>query len=818
MSDSQSERFAEVAVFSALDKTLHYVVPSHLCERLQIGIRVLVPLGRREATGLIVALHERRPDASAGIALRPIRAVLDSSPIVPEDLICLCKWMASYYFYPLGEVLQTALPSGTGSSPQTLFALTSTGKEKCTAEKDSTLLGLLAERDATSLEEITRALPSEKNIRHKLKVLEEKSLIERIFRWQNPQPGPKKIKSLQLLAPPESEQMERSVPLRLLVQLLDDAGGTLPLRVLRQTVPNLDYWVRKLQKQGAVQVLETVEFREFQCAQSLPPSSAPTLTPHQKKVFEAILPHIEQSSFQPFLLFGVTGSGKTEIYLQLVEKTVAAGKGALILVPEIALSTQMEAFFRQRFGSRLAIWHSGLPAGARYDQWSEILSGKRDVVLGVRSAIFMPIPRLGLIIVDEEHDASYKQDDRLRYHARDAALMRASMLGIPILLGSATPSLQSIHHSQNNRYTTLTLPGRIFDRPLPDLQVVDMRREMRGNRILSKPLREALEETKQNGRQALLFLNRRGFATFYLCNSCGYVPQCTACSVSLTYHQKADRLRCHYCGWEQTVPEACPQCGNTILTPHGFGTERVEEEVRKLLPSARIVRIDRDTVNHPLDMVRSLDAVRQRQADVLIGTQMIAKGHDFPNITLVGIINGDTALQIADFRAGETMVQLLMQVAGRAGRGEEPGRVILQTYNPTHYTIESVVRMDYSSFCARELESREKLQYPPFTRFLKLLVTASDETTTRLAAMELGVLCREVALELRDKDCHVAVLGPAPAPLAKLKSRYRWHLFIKAWTNREMQLFTETVLNRGKNHPALRRVQLSVDRDPMMSV
>jgi primosomal protein N' (replication factor Y) len=421
-------------------------------------------------------------------------------------------------------------------------------------------------------------------------------------------------------------------------------------------------------------------------------------------------------------------------------------------------------------------------------------------------------------MVDEEHDPSYKQDDHLRYHARDVALMRASILGIPILLGSATPSLQSVHQCRSSRYKLLSLPSRILDRPLPAYEVVDMRREARKNRVLSQTLRNALVETIEEGQQALIFLNRRGFAAYFLCNTCGHVLQCEHCSVSLTYHRKEDRLRCHYCAWEQTVPERCPVCDHEALASHGFGTERVEEEIKRLLPGEPIIRIDRDTVSHSQRMVEYFNAIRQDKARVLVGTQMIAKGHDFPNITLVGIINADAALQIPDFRAGETTVQMLMQVSGRAGRGEKPGRAILQTYNPAHYTIDSILKMDYLSFCSQELESREMLQYPPFTRLLRLLVTGSREETTREAAHELAAICRKTADELRKSGRHVAILGPSPAPLMKLNRRFRWHLFAKAWINPDLQLFSETLLSRSKDSALLRRVQVAVDRDPLASL
>ncbi len=745
-----TELFAEVAVFSALDKTLHYQVPSDFREQVRIGVRVLVPLGRRSALGLIVKLDSVLPDLAEEVVFRPLIAILDQVPVVPEDLLALCTWISKYYFYPLGEVLQLALPTKARALPETYYRLATGAKKTSKRLSDSPLLDLLSQKAEISVRALHRKLKGAKDLRNELLNLEQDGIIERCFRFDAARPSSGKTKHPRL-------------------HLVSDAAA-----------------------------------------------ASPAPSPDQQSVLDAIHRRLPGPSFVTFLVFGVTGSGKSEIYLRLAETALEHQKGALILAPEIALTFQLEALFRQRFGSQLAIWHSGLSNQVREAQWQDILSGKRKVVLGARSAIFMPVHNLGLIVIDEEHDSSYKQDDHLRYQARDVALMRAQMLKIPIVLGSATPSLQSLHHSRTNRYSLLTLPRRIHDRPLPDLEIIDMRRESRRSRIFSKALKGALAETLAAGQQALLFLNRRGFATFVLCHVCGHVLQCESCSVSLTYHDKKESLCCHYCGAEKKLPAHCPACDHAALILHGFGTERIEKEVKKLLPEAQILRIDRDTASEPRYMAECLEAIRAHRVNVLIGTQMLTKGHDFPNITLVGVVNADTSLQIADFRAGETTVQLLMQVAGRAGRGDKPGRVILQTYNPSHYTIESVLNMDYLGFCEKELESRERLQYPPFARLLRLLVTSTREEMTRQAAHELAGLCRTVASEFRSQAKYLAVLGPSPAPLVKLKNRFRWHIYIKAWTNQDLQLFTEVVLERSRANLILRRVQVAIDRDPNM--
>lgn len=745
--------YAEVALFNALDKTLHYLVPPALQERVRPGVRVLVPVGKRKAMGLVVHLAAEPPALAGPVVFRPVLAAFDETPAIPPELLTLCSWLARYYLHPLGEVLQLAVPAGARKDRQT---------ESGTSRRPS-----------------------------------------------------RQIARVHLIAPPP-EKLRKSQHLSALLALLDREGGSAPRSLLQQHLKNVGYWLRRLED---LECLE-VETAEDPCPEGCPPPSPVAasfdLSADQEQVLNTIRPHLIKPAFKAFVLHGVTGSGKSEIYLRLIESALQQDLGALILVPEIALTFQLEAIFRRRFGPHLAIWHSGLSPRAREAQWHDLLTGRRRVLLGARSAVLMPLAGLGLIVVDEEHDSSYKQDDHLRYQARDVALMRAQMMNIPVVLGSATPSLQSIYHARTGRYTLLSLPRRIHDRPLPDLEIIDMRRESRRQRILSRSLQEALASTVKDGQQALLFLNRRGFATFALCNVCGEVLLCENCSVSFTYHEKKGLLCCHYCGLEKKLPERCPVCDHPALILHGFGTERIEKEVKKLLPEARVLRIDRDTVAGPRTIAERLEAVRQQQVDILIGTQMLTKGHDFPNLTLVGIVNADTALQIADFRAGETTVQLLMQVAGRAGRGEKPGRVLLQTYNPSHYTIQSVVRMDYLGFCEEELASREQLQYPPYARMLRLLVTSPEEPLTAQAAHALAALCREVAGELRLQEQHLAILGPSPAPLSKLKNRFRWHLLVKAWTSQTLQQFTESVKERSRHSPLLRRVQLAIDRDPIM--
>ena len=676
----------------------------------------------------------RRPASSSGsgiplrtcpetVTLRPILDTVDELPAIPPDLLKLCLWISSYYFYPLGEVVRS-----------------------CNSVRGSKPIGSA--------------------------------------------PNGSRIKFARLIDDRASENLKTGKS-REILRLLRLTGGIASLRDLRKSCDNPDYALKKLLKAGIIAVEES-ETRDgtddpsfytggqggpsLRCGSPLHAgvsgnASSPRpifseggfgdkpgvlsnpcvleLTGDQCAALDEMGPFIDNPRFQPFVLYGVTGSGKTEIYLRLMEKAAQSGNGALVLVPEIGISAQMESIFRERFGNGLAVWHSALPERERRRTWADIRSGRKKIVLGARSAVLTPVKDLGLIIVDEEHDSSYKQEDRLRYNARDVALMRGKIVGAPVVMGSATPSIQTVYRCSEKQYRSIELPSRVMNRPAPEFEVVDMKREGGRAGIFSFKLREAIGETIRSGRQALLFLNRRGYDKYYLCNTCGQALQCGSCSVTLTYHKKDNLLRCHYCGWETPLPERCPVCAHAALFPHGFGTEKVEKEVKRLLPDARVVRMDRDTMNSHERLVRALDAMRSGKADILVGTQMVAKGHDFPNITLVGIINADAGLQAPDFRAGEVLVQLLIQVAGRAGRGEEPGRVILQTYNPSHFTIESALKLDYDGFCREELKSRKNLQYPPFARLLKMLVTSASEESARGGARLLAAVCREKADDFR---------------------------------------------------------------------
>ena len=509
----------------------------------------------------------------------------------------------------------------------------------------------------------------------------------------------------------------------------------------------------------------------------------------------------------------MTGSGKTEVYLQAIAEVLRGAGGAIYLVPEIALTGQLLSRVGSRFPDReIAVLHSGISRSARYDQWKRIRRGEVRVVVGARSALFAPVRDLRLIVVDEEHDSSYKQDERLRYNARDLALVRGRFSKATVLLGSATPAIQSYFHASEGRYRYLTLPARIDDRPLPRVEVVDLRMERNEQGLtplLSRILIEAIRETLANGRQTLLFLNRRGFHTFLFCPECGYTFSCPNCEIALTHHAAEGALKCHHCDFTAKTSDLCPACKGSCVRSHGAGTERVEEEARKLFPEARIARMDSDTTSRKGDSDRILQGLDRGEIDILVGTQMITKGHDFPGITLVGVITADASLNIPDFRGAERTFQILTQVSGRGGRGDQPGRVVIQTFNPGHYVMRRAQEHDYAGFYADELPLRRQLSYPPFSRLVGLHFSSLKRQEGKRAVDEIGARARKLAATIAEGK--LDVIGPAESPLARIRGRYRWQLLLRGKESRPLLLLAQTLL-KGTGRDGL---EILVDVDPV---
>lgn len=570
--------------------------------------------------------------------------------------------------------------------------------------------------------------------------------------------------------------------------------------------------ITTLKKKGLV-AENTVEFdkdpykgRDFGHSEPFQP------TPEQKAVLGEIRQAIVGEQNQTFLLHGVTGSGKTEVYLQAIADTLQMGKQAIVLVPEISLTPQMVERFKSRFGSLVAVSHSRLSAGERNSEWNKIRHQSVQVVVGARSAVFAPFSRLGLIIIDEEHENTYKQEDNPKYHAREVSLKRAELTGCAVILGSATPALESYFRAVCGDFKLLSMLERVDSKRLPEVEVVDLRAELKaGNRsIFSDTLSEKIADRLAKKEQIILFLNRRGFSTFVVCRECGLVLKCPNCDIALTYHNNGDYLQCHYCNFKRANPDICPKCGSKHIRYFGIGTQKVETEVLKVFPTARTVRMDVDTTNYKGAHEQLLARFRNCEADILIGTQMIAKGLDIPNVTLVGVITADTALNLPDFRAGERTFQLMTQVAGRAGRGDVPGQVVVQTYNPEHYSIMAAQEHNYDEFYEFEIKNRQLMRYPPFAHLLRIVVSASEENKVIWAAEFLGSQIRIGLNDITD----IEILGPAPAPLARLKNKYRWQIALKGINVQILSRIVHQAIKASQQENTFSRVGLSIDVDP----
>ncbi|MDX1764216.1 MAG: primosomal protein N' [bacterium] len=567
---------------------------------------------------------------------------------------------------------------------------------------------------------------------------------------------------------------------------------------------------RSLMEKGILLKTEREVHRSPFFGKKQAPSHPPTLTPEQQHAMESITAAMEEGGFGTFLLHGVTGSGKTEIYLRAIERALAQGRTAIIIVPEIALTPQLVRIFSGRLGERIAVLHSGLSPGERVDQWHRIREGRLPVVIGARSAIFAPLSNLGIIVVDEEHDGTYKQEETPRYHARDLAVVRGSMTEATVILGSATPSVESFYHARQGKYRLLSLEKRIHDRPLPEVRLIDMKREP-ANASLSSELNRAVKAGLARKEQVLLFLNRRGFAPFLLCDTCGHVVECPNCSVCLTYHLQDRSLWCHHCGFATALKKECPECHAESLELKGSGTERIEEEVEEVFSEAVLLRLDRDTTRKKGALESILDRFRSREGDILIGTQMVTKGHHLPGITTVGVLNADSPLHHPDFRSGERTFQILTQVAGRAGRGESAGTVYLQTYTPEHYAIQAAVGHDYELFFREEIGFRKALDYPPYSRLVNLVLSANSASKVENAAARMGKILRGLA----SRNSALQVLGPARAPIAVLRGKRRYQILIKGKKVRELNQFVAEAVARFNAADGASRVNLTIDVDPI---
>ncbi|MEJ2153901.1 MAG: primosomal protein N' [Desulfobacteraceae bacterium] len=810
--DNPLQQLMDVAVPLPIHHAFTYRIPRHLRGAIQPGMRVLVPFGRRRLTGYALGMPQRLPEVET---VKEIADVLDETPLFPESMVGFFRWVADYYLHPLGEVIQTALPGGLSPAERPLYRLSDSGRKALADHRvDEAARRMLetmagpASKYAQICKRIEWGVP-----RSKLNTWVARGWLVRTVALTGHHTRPK-MQRFAVSTSFDRHKVRLSPQRKKILSILDAEGGMF-IAQLKSRIPTSGPLVRAMAKDGQVRIMERAVYRDPLGA-PIDPDRPPELTAEQRNAVDRIGPTLGKA-FKTFLLSGVTGSGKTEVYLHLAAEAFRKRMAVLVLVPEIALISQMERAFRARFGDRIALLHSGLSNGERFDQYRRIANGELKIAIGARSAIFAPFERLGLIIVDEEHDDSYKQEGALRYHARDLAVVRAKMNRSVAIVGSATPSLESAYNAQLGKYEQIDLHERIDNRMLPDIDVQDLtlvKEEQGLRRFISPALIEAMDHTLSRREQVLLFLNRRGFANFMVCADCGQTLRCDRCDISLTFHKQINAYKCHYCGFHRKAGSCCGRCGSSRIKRLGLGTEKVESKIQSLFPKARVERMDRDTTRRKGAIVRILKALRNREIDILVGTQMVAKGHDYPHITLVGIICADLSLGMPDFRAGERTFQLLAQVAGRAGRGTTPGKVILQTYNPQHFSIQSARVQDFGSFFRQEMKFRQTLGYPPYTRMIQVRVQGKDKGMTAAHAKQLGRRCNDLQRS-GGIYAQVQLLGPLEAPLPRIADYHRWQLLLKSPQVMPLHSLAQALLmgDDARSHP--QGIAVAIDVDPL---
>jgi len=778
--------YAEVSVNSpiAQRRTFSYAIPSHL--DIDVGQAVWVPFGDKLLQGIVLELS---PHPSVE-ETREIAGVIEPRPLLSPGQVSLARWISEYYLSPLFDAVALMLPPGferrtltfiSPTPPPNDFDLSALNAEPRQA------LELIREKGKLSLGQLEKTL-GRKKAQSIVSQLVNKGLAAKSYELEKIRVKPKMVPYLSLAvaaseAKEEADNLSKAPKQATLLEYLSQQSGPVPWAEVRQNTGCSKAIADALVKKGLAKFQEVEVRREPISYKDIVPSPPLTLTPAQKSAFEAIKSSLTEDKTKVFLLHGVTGSGKTEVYLQALAETVKMGKKGIVLVPEIALTPQTIERFAARFPHRVAVLHSKLSLGEQFDEWQRIRNGQFDVVIGSRSAIFAPQPDLGLIVIDEEQEWTYKQHDKSpRYHARDAALKLAELSEAVVISGSATPDVESFYHAQRGDYQLLQLPERVtpYDgSALPQVEIVDLREELKaGNQSLfSRSLFQAIGQAVANREQVILFLNRRGAASFIQCRSCGFVLRCKRCDVPLSYHLTEDKLVCHQCNYNIKVPESCPRCGRRRIKFLGIGTQRLEQEVGYTFPQARLLRWDSDVTRGRYSHDQILSQFRSHQADILIGTQMVAKGLDLPLVTLVGVISADTALNLPDFRGGERTFQLLSQVAGRAGRGARGGRVIIQTYAPEHYAIQAAAEHDYASFYEQEIDYRRQLHNPPFTQ---LACLTYSHTNDALCQREAERMKRFLDQEIESQGiASIELIGPAPAFIHRLRGRFRWQLILR---------------------------------------
>jgi len=810
--------FAEVALPVHVNQTFTYKLTAEQAVVATLGARIVVPFGNKFLTGYIVGLKEETDLAPALLSkeIREAKDIVDTVPVCNEEILAITQWVSEYYASPWGEVIKAALPPGISPAIHEFYSLTDGGKTFLKEHVDDTLelkvLSNINQAGQLQKEQLTELAGNK--LSRLLRELEQNGLVKRAQSTSTMFVRSKLGSYVRLLDQnlEISELKLTTAQLRILEAL--KTGPALLQSLLKQAQAAAST-IGTLEKRGLIErYTDTV--RRDPLADFRPRENEEyVLTGAQQTALTRIEEAVATGEYSPFLLHGVTGSGKTEVYIRAMRAAVDRGRSAMMLVPEIALTPVFSRRLRSQFGDRVAIFHSSLQRGERFDEWTRVRNGDARVVIGTRSAVFAPVENLGLIVVDEEHESSYRQQESPYYSGRDTAIVRAQRASATVVLGSATPSLESYYNARNGKYTYLSLPERIGARPMAQASLIDMREvfaESGKPGVFSSQLIDAIRATHQRGEQSIILLNRRGYSSFILCRSCGETVQCPNCDVTLTYHRSERVIVCHYCDHRQAVPSACPHCAKKYIYFVGEGTEQIEEILQQLIPELKIARIDRDTTTQRRRFEKSLNDFSEGRLDTLVGTQMLAKGHDFPNVTLVGVVSVDAGLALADFRAAERTFQLITQVAGRAGRGELPGRVLIQTYHPYHYALRHACAQDYEGFYTEEMRYRQNHSYPPFVALASILVRGQDLNRVREDAHTV-----RRALDRANADRRLRILGPAPAPLARLKGEHRFQLLLKSRTRKRLREVVDVSMRQlvsdGLN---LRSINLEIDPVSMM--
>jgi len=803
-----------VAVPVPLRQTFTYRIPEEYRDEIKIGARVLVPFGKQLLTGYAVAFH-----AEAGADIPPeeikdIAELTDTESLITDEILKLTKWAADYYAASWGEILKASLPAGINVSVEKVVSITGAGRNEISGEPagknlKTKILSYLSEQSEASLNELAKTFGA--GARREIPKLAKAGLVELALQSKEEKAKPKLQRVVKLLKTGDDGKAPNAAQTKVL-NALGENNGEMPAAELVKKAAVSQSVLKTLEKRGFIKITEQEVFRDPLFSSALPEITDIVLTGEQDEMLRKIEDAIAAKKYHAFLLHGITGSGKTEVYIRAMKLTLEQGKTALMLVPEIALTPIFSRRLRAIFGDEVAILHSSLSTGERFDEWRRLRSGQARIAIGTRSAVFAPLENIGLVVIDEEHDTSYRQHEPPFYHGRDVAVVRANMSDAVVILGSATPAMESFYNAQHGKYEYLNLPNRIGNRPLAQAELIDMREifaEKGKDEIFSDQLLSAIEETHALGEQSIILLNRRGYSSFVLCRSCGESIKCPNCDITLTFHKRINSLVCHYCNFRRRVPEVCPNCESQYLFFVGEGTEQLADILQRKFSHIRSARIDRDTISRRRLFEETILDFAAGDIDMLVGTQMLAKGHDFPNVTLVGVVSVDAGLGLPDFRSAERTFQLLTQVAGRAGRGDRKGRVLIQTYYPDHYALQYAQNQDYLGFYEQEIGFRERFNFPPFVSLAAVLISHSNYEY----ALQNAQLMRD-CLQRANAEKKVIVLGPAPAPLARLKGEFRLQILLKSASRKKLREVLDHALAEAHDRSGDMRI-IKIEIDPL---